>query len=210
MTNTENTISFEHKELNIHVSASAANHFKKLIDDENDTGLALKILVAHEDQDDESSGVGIVFLPKHDQTNRDYSIQLDGFKFFIDFDSAAKLKDATIDFANDEVGGGHLQISAPNLKSKAPEDGTLFDKVAWLLENEINPSLKAHKGNVELIEVDDNNSVHLKFSGGCQGCSMAGMTLKNGIEKSLREKFPEINEVIDVTKHSEGKNPFLR
>ena len=71
----------------------------------------------------------------------------------------------------------------------------------------INPAVAAHGGNVKLVEVQDGN-VMLQFGGGCHGCSSSSLTLKQGIEVKLREKFPEIGQIVDVTDHSTGANPY--
>ncbi len=75
------------------------------------------------------------------------------------------------------------------------------DKIEELLENEIRPALAAHGGGVELVDVD-NNKVYVRLQGGCKGCAGARATLKGGIERIIREHFPEITEVVDVTDHN--------
>lgn len=84
----------------------------------------------------------------------------------------------------------------------------MLHQIQKLIDEEIRPSLRLHKGDLELIDVD-NNKVFIRFIGGCQGCSAANQTLKVGIERLVKEKFPEITEVIDLTRHEEGKNPYL-
>ena len=65
-----------------------------------------------------------------------------------------------------------------------------------------------HKGNVSLVDILEGGIVVLRFGGGCQGCGMANMTLKQGIERTLKEKLPEIQEVRDATDHELGENPY--
>jgi Fe/S biogenesis protein NfuA len=67
----------------------------------------------------------------------------------------------------------------------------------------------AHGGFVQLVEVQDNNDILLRFGGGCHGCSSSSATLKYGIETRLREKFPDIGEIVDATDHSTGANPYF-
>ena len=81
-------------------------------------------------------------------------------------------------------------------------------KIDSLLEEQVRPGLAAHGGNVEVIDVD-NNQVFLKLTGGCHGCSASSATLKQGIEKVIKQNFPEIEEVIDVTDHKSGENPYM-
>tara|TARA_B100000029_G_scaffold435926_1_gene450248 strand:- start:154 stop:408 length:255 start_codon:yes stop_codon:yes gene_type:complete len=81
-------------------------------------------------------------------------------------------------------------------------------KIDNLLEEQVRPSLAAHGGNVEVVDVD-NNQVYLRLSGGCQGCSSSNATLKQGIEKIIKQHFPEIENVIDLTDHKSGENPYM-
>jgi Fe-S cluster biogenesis protein NfuA len=99
---------------------------------------------------------------------------------------------------------------APTLEqyetSKTDPD-LIRNKVRDLLEMQINPGVAGHGGWVELIDVKDNN-VYLRMSGGCQGCGMADVTLKQGIETLIREEVPEVWEVFDTTDHAAGTNPY--
>ena len=81
-------------------------------------------------------------------------------------------------------------------------------KIDSLLEEQVRPGLAAHGGNVEVIDVD-NDQVFLKLTGGCHGCSASSATLKQGIEKVIKQNFPEIEEVIDLTDHQSGENPYM-
>lgn len=106
--------------------------------------------------------------------------------------------------------GGQLTIRAPNSKMpKINDDSPLEDKVNYLLYNEINPGLASHGGNVSLVEITDDFFAVLKFGGGCQGCSAVDMTLKQGVEKTLMEKLPEIAGVRDMTDHSDRSNAYI-
>jgi Fe/S biogenesis protein NfuA len=81
-------------------------------------------------------------------------------------------------------------------------------RVEWLLDSEINPALAAHRGRVTLVEITQQMEVVLQFGGGCHGCGMADVTLKQGIQQTLTEKIPEITAVLDATDHQSGKNPY--
>lgn len=78
-----------------------------------------------------------------------------------------------------------------------------------LLDDEINPSVAAHGGHVALVDVKDSRA-YVRLEGGCQGCGMADVTLKHGIETAILEKFPGIEEVLDVTDHADGTNPYYQ
>ena len=76
-----------------------------------------------------------------------------------------------------------------------------------LLDFEVNPSVAAHGGFFTLLDVADNN-VYVELGGGCQGCGMADVTLRQGVEKRMREVFPDMVELIDNTEHADGTNPY--
>ena len=82
-------------------------------------------------------------------------------------------------------------------------------KLRKLFNEKISPSLSSHSGGI-LLEDYVNNRVFVRFTGGCQGCSSANLTLKDGVEKLVKQVFPHIIEVIDVTNHAAGENPYYR
>jgi Fe-S cluster biogenesis protein NfuA len=88
-------------------------------------------------------------------------------------------------------------------------DDELSRGVEEILATRINPAIAAHGGHVELDGIEDG-AVHIRMSGGCQGCGAANITLKNGIEKTLRSVFPEIKAVVDVSDHAAGENPYYK
>ncbi len=104
------------------------------------------------------------------------------------------------------AGGGPLV--APAASDAPGDDERLYGRVADLFEKEINPAVARHGGVVELIDVQDA-MVLLRMGGGCQGCGMADVTLRQGIEVLLRERVPEIRGLIDVTDHTAGTNPYV-
>jgi Fe-S cluster biogenesis protein NfuA len=93
--------------------------------------------------------------------------------------------------------------------SAIPPEAEIRKKIQTLLDGEINPALGMHGGWVELIDVK-KNSVYLRLGGGCQGCGSARMTLKYGIERVIREKIPEVGEILDTTDHAAGRNPYYQ
>jgi len=96
-----------------------------------------------------------------------------------------------------------------NIKGAMPAgNAPLAERVAWLLDTDINPKLAAHGGQVALVEITAAREVVLQFGGGCHGCGMVDVTLKEGIEKSLKEQFPEVSGVLDATDHATGENPY--
>ena len=82
-------------------------------------------------------------------------------------------------------------------------------RVARLLAELVNPAIAAHRGEIKLIRVD-NDTVYVKLDGGCQGCAMADVTLRQGVEPLLKERIPEIVSLVDETDHSQGRQPFFK
>lgn len=105
----------------------------------------------------------------------------------------------------------HLRGGAPLVADgyfgDLPAEGDLKWAIRDLLDREINPAVAQHGGFVELIEVRRNN-VYLRLGGGCQGCGAADVTLKQGIEKAIRDLAPAVGEILDTTDHAAGRNPY--
>lgn len=130
------------------------------------------------------------------------------FNAYLDQASLPFLDDAVIDFAEDKM-GGQLTIKAPNSKlPKVNEDSTLEEKINYYLWTEVNPMLAAHGGEVSLMELVEDNVAILQFGGGCQGCSAVDLTLKEGVEKTLLERIPELGGIRDMTDHSDRSQAY--
>ena len=112
-----------------------------------------------------------------------------------------------------DVNATGLAIDNPNSPSPmittgdAELTGTLAERVGAVLEQHINPSIAMHGGWAELADVE-GDTVFLRLGGGCQGCGMAQVTLRQGIEAALRQAVPDIGAIMDVTDHSSGANPY--
>jgi len=91
--------------------------------------------------------------------------------------------------------------------SSIPDADVIKKRVQSILDQEINPAVAAHGGWVELIDVK-RNEVFIRMGGGCQGCGMADVTLKQGVEKSIRQAIPEVGAIMDTTDHASGRNPY--
>ncbi len=107
-----------------------------------------------------------------------------------------------------------LASSAPAVTPKreavagAADDDALYEQVAKLFETQVNPAVARHGGQVELIDVQDA-VVMLRMGGGCQGCGMADVTLRQGIEGMLRQHVPQVKGIVDITDHAAGSNPYF-
>jgi Fe/S biogenesis protein NfuA len=124
--------------------------------------------------------------------------------------SIEQLAGATLDIP--AGGGPGLVLRNPNrpdpLSGKHLElTGTIAEQVEQLLKEQVNPALAAHGGFAELKGVEDT-VVYVTMGGGCQGCAVSAMTLRDGIARSIREAIPEVTDVIDTTDHDAGENPF--
>lgn len=131
----------------------------------------------------------------------------EGLAAVCDLQWCSVLEDMSVDYVVDDQGGGELEIQAPKLYGNKSQ-WTLVEKLNQFITAEISPYLESHNGNAKVVEVNGRNEAILEFAGGCQGCSMAQVTLKTGIEKKIKEKFPEITQVIDFTDHQKGENPY--
>jgi len=111
------------------------------------------------------------------------------------------------------VGEQGLSMDNPNTASPAmaaPKGslvGPLADQVAQVLAEAVNPAIASHGGRAELVSVE-GTVAYLKLGGGCQGCGMAQVTLTQGIERILRESIPELTDIVDVTDHASGADPY--
>lgn len=190
----------------IEISSTAQKYFKRLIDQQEMPGLGLRIRVI--DPGTPRASCDLQFCPQGEHDASDQGVEFSDFNLYVAQDSAGWLTEAEIDFEEDDA-GGQLAIRAPNIKGSIPPDSAeLSERVAWVLETEINPGLASHGGMVMLEEITASNEVVLRFGGGCHGCGMADVTLKQGIERTLKGHFPEITAVLDETDHSTGEHPY--
>lgn len=188
------------------VTPAARDYFSHLLGQQpDDTHLRLRVI----HPGTPAADVELTFCPAGQQGADDHAIDCQSFVLYVESESAASLDGAMIDFESDAMGGGELSIRAPGLKGHAPgEDAPLAERVEWVLEAHVNPMVASHGGRVGLVEVTADNDVVLQFGGGCQGCGMIDVTLKQGIETTLKQQLPEVGRVIDATDHAAGENPY--
>ena len=147
----------------------------------------------------------MAFIGEDHEDDGDIVVEFDGFRVFIDAESSATVDEATVDYVEGLMGSG-FKIERPRVLPEGV-DGDLVDRVQSVLDEQINPSVAGHGGRVSLIDLKEK-TVFLQLEGGCQGCGMADVTLKQGIEVMIKEAIPEIEEIYDVTDHANGKNPY--
>lgn len=191
----------------ITITDEAQAHFKKLLAEQDDKNMNIRVFVSNPGTPNAECGVS--YCPEDAVERDDAALSFDGFFAYIDPKSAPYLEEAEIDYKTDEM-GGQLTLRAPNAKARrVSDDAPLMERVNYILESEINPQLANHGGRVTLVEIIQEGVAVLQFGGGCQGCGMIDVTLKEGIEKTLLERFPnEISSVKDVTEHADGENPY--
>lgn len=147
----------------------------------------------------------LAFVSEDQIKDSDRRLSFDGFEVFINSDSVALLEDATVDYVDGLMGSG-FKIERPR---KLPEhlESDLAQRVHDVIEKQINPGVAAHGGLVSLMNVKEN-TVYVQLGGGCQGCGMASVTLRDGVVRMIKEGVPEVEEVVDVTDHGAGENPY--
>lgn len=191
----------------IHISEAAQTHFRKLIEREAIPGLGVRLSAQHPGT--ARADVRLEFAEPDELAGDEWAIDCEGFTLWLDAPSVPFLDGAEIDYATMAT-GGQLQIRAPRIKGVAPgESASLVERVRWVIDNDINPQLAMHKGHVTLTEITADGVVVLNFGGGCHGCSMVDITLKQGVEKTLLEKVPGVTGVRDVTDHASGSAPYM-
>jgi Fe/S biogenesis protein NfuA len=136
--------------------------------------------------------------------NGDVTVDAGPFTVFVDPSSAEHLEGTTIDFVSDLHGAG-FKIDNPN--AVVSWDDPLAQKVQEVLDHQVAPALAGHGGWIELVKVE-GDAAHVAFGGGCQGCGMSEVTLKQGIESAVTQAVPEIKQVVDATDHAAGTNPY--
>ncbi|MGH7334872.1 MAG: NifU family protein, partial [Candidatus Rokuibacteriota bacterium] len=100
-----------------------------------------------------------------------------------------------------------LRVVWPGMAPPTERGGELTDRVLQVVDGEVNPAVAAHGGRVILVGVREGRAL-IRLEAGCQGCSLAEVTIRQGIERLLRARFPEISGVFDTTDHGAGTNPF--
>ena len=192
----------------IQISDSAQDHFRRMLQQQggDKVGIRLSALRAGTP----SADARLEFCEQADLAGDEWALDCAGFTLFVEANSVPYFDGAEIDYANNAT-GGQLSIRAPRIKGEVLGEGaSLVERVRYVLESEINPQIASHGGRVALEEITADGAVLLRFGGGCHGCGNADVTLKQGIETTLRSRIPEITAVRDATDHSTGSNPYIK
>ena len=146
---------------------------------------------------------GTAIMLKAEQLGRTPEQQIDKVKGEHERDFAA----FKVDFVDGLMGSGFKIERASKLPANL--SGPLVEKVQQVIQEQVNPAVASHGGHISLIDVKDD-VVYVQLGGGCQGCGMADVTLKQGIETTIMDAVPEITAVYDVTDHANGENPYYQ
>lgn len=190
----------------ISISDPAQTHFSELLSNQPDN-TAIRVFVVNPGTPNAECGVS--YCPPEALEESDKKFEYNGFSAVVDEQSVPYLEEAEIDYVSDKM-GSQLTLKAPNAKMrKVNDDAPLVDRVDYFIQSEINPKLASHGGQVTLMEITDDGIAILQFGGGCNGCSMVDVTLKEGIEKEMLEIFAgQLTAVKDMTEHQAGDHSY--
>lgn len=152
-----------------------------------------------------------------ERTDDEREVDGGGFPVLFREGDAERLTGATVDYV-ERVNESGFEVRTPEESTgDAPGGGTdrpeptgeIADRVREVLNDQVNPAIAAHGGMISLVDVRDTE-ISVEMSGGCQGCALSRMTLRQGVERMLREAVPQLTAVHDVTDHESGENPFFQ
>jgi Fe/S biogenesis protein NfuA len=189
----------------ITLTDTAKKKFLEVVKAEGLEGHGLRVLVSHGGTAQPEFALN--FVAPGETDDDDAVVDLGDFKVYIDPQSAKFLEDASIDFVDNLTESG-FKVDAPNAGIPRPT-GPVAEAVQKVLDEKINPAVASHGGHIALVAVEDGTA-YLRFGGGCQGCGMVNVTLKQGVEKVLFEEVPQVSKVMDVTDHAAGTNPYYQ
>ena len=190
------------------ITESAEKYLDELLGSQEKDTVGIKIFVS---EPGTPRAETCIAYAKEDESLEEYLlIEELSFSLLLEKSSLDFIKDAVVDYSPDKF-GGTLTIKAPNAKlPQLNENASIEEKINYVLYSEINPSLASHGGEVSLVEVVDQETAVLQFGGGCQGCGMVDLTLKDGVEKTLLEQVDGLKGVMDVTDHSYRENAYYK
>ncbi|MBY5923544.1 Fe-S biogenesis protein NfuA [Ferrimonas balearica] len=191
----------------ITITEAAQAHFAKLLSSQPE-GTNIRVFVINPGTPQAECGVS--YCPPDAVEADDIELPFESFNAMVDEKSAPFLEEALIDYVTDQL-GSQLTLKAPNAKMrKVADDAPLRDRVEYVIQSQVNPQLAGHGGYITLMELTEEGIAVIQFGGGCNGCSMVDVTLKDGIEKQLLEEFAgELTAVKDVTEHEHGEHSYF-
>lgn len=157
----------------------------------------------------------LMLVSRDERESGEVELEGPGFPILVKTGDAGSLEDAVVDFVERvnesgfEVRLDGAQPASPAPRPDAAPQGPIADRVRAVLDTQVNPAIAGHGGMISLVDVQDTE-VFVVMSGGCQGCALSRMTLRQGVERMLRQAVPELTAVHDVTDHASGMNPFFQ
>ena len=192
----------------INITKSAEEYLAKLLNEKGETDLSVRIFIS--DPGTPKAETCLAYCKPDEAQPDDVIINLKLINVNVEKRSIPFLESAEVNFDNDTF-GGQLTIKAPNARlPNISPDSPPEDRINYVIYNEINPMLESHGGEVSLVDFTKKGEAILQFGGGCQGCGMVDVTLKDGIEKTLLEQIPELTAVKDSTDHSIDDNAYYK
>nr|WP_272907273.1 Fe-S biogenesis protein NfuA [Pseudohongiella sp. O18] len=192
----------------ITITEPAQEYLAQLLKKQDAEGVGIRVFIL--DPGTPKAETCISFCRPGEQKDEDELKEFAEFNAWLEKRSIPFLEEAVVDYAKDSM-GGQLTIKAPNSRlPKIRDDSPLEDRINYVLYNEINPSLASHGGVVSLEDIVDDSIAILRFGGGCQGCGMVDVTLKEGVEKTLMDQIPGLTGVRDVTDHTNRENAYFK
>lgn len=189
----------------IKISNKAQNYLISLLSKEPE-GTQIRVFILNPGM--KNAECKIAYCASDEIEKSDIKLEYNNFYVYVNKDIIHFLKDSEIDLIVDKL-NIQLTVKAPYAKKNIQNKPlSLEDNIDNFLNSEINPQLSMHGGKVNLINISEDNIVFIEFTGGCNGCSMIGVTLKEMVEKKILFYFPEIKKVIDRTQHSHGNHSF--
>ncbi len=191
----------------IQITTAAQQYFVRLIQQQGGDIAGIRLSAVRAGTP--SADAKLEFVEAVDLDGDEWEVQCEGFVLYLQAASAEYFTDAEIDFVS-EATGGQLTVRAPRIKGVPPgAEASLVERVQHVIDTEINPGVASHGGRVSLEEITADGIVVLRFGGGCQGCKQVDYTLKNGVEKTLMQRVPEVRAVRDATDHAKGEMPYF-
>ena len=153
----------------------------------------------------------LAFVPLADMKENWTSERHGGLAVIYPKADRGKLDGASLELTEEGLAMNNPNSPAPPEMAAPAGDlsGPLVERVQTVLSDQVNPAIASHGGGAELVSID-GTIAYLRLFGGCQGCGLAQVTLKQGIERILLESIPELTQVVDVTDHASGTDPYYQ
>jgi Fe/S biogenesis protein NfuA len=187
-------------EATVSLSEEAATRILEFMETKGQQGSGVRLEV----RDLAGSMYNLSFVELSERRDDDLLVESRGVTLVIDRKSAERTEGATLNYVEDLYATG-FRLDNPN----KPGLTGLAGRVQEAIDRDVNPMVAQHGGKIVLLDVEDGR-VKIEFGGGCQGCGMVDVTLKQGVETLLREAVPEITEIIDATDHGAGETPYYQ